>query len=127
MIIELFFISLLQNGNFVGPIIVVLLMMFSGFGVNLRDIPYLLKWGTEVSFLRYGLEAMVAAIYDKRGILPCYTLYCHYKYPTKFLEEVAMPTDKFNVDVFALLLTLLITRIAAYFMLRMRVRARVSI
>ncbi|VVC36020.1 Hypothetical protein CINCED_3A016345 [Cinara cedri] len=115
------------NGNFVGPIIVVLLMMFSGFGVNLRDIPHMLKWGTEISFLRYGLEALVAAIYDKRGILPCYTLYCHYKYPAKFLEEVAMPTDKFYADVFALLITLLITRVAAYFMLRMRIKARVSI
>ncbi|XP_025419247.1 ATP-binding cassette sub-family G member 4-like [Sipha flava] len=114
------------NGNFVGPIIVVLLMMFSGFGVNLRDIPYLLKWGTEISFLRYGLEALIAAIYDKRGILPCYELYCHYKYPEKFLEEIAMTTDKFNKDVFVLVVTLLITRIAAYFMLRLRVKARVS-
>jgi len=115
------------NGNFVGPIIVVLLMMFSGFGVNLRDIPYMLKWGTEISFMRYGLEAFVAVIYDKRGILPCYELYCHYKYPAKFLEEVAMTTDQFYNDVVALLVTLLITRVAAYFMLRLRVKARVSI
>ncbi|XP_060833391.1 ATP-binding cassette subfamily G member 4 isoform X3 [Rhopalosiphum padi] len=115
------------NGNFVGPIIVVLLMVFSGFGVNLRDIPYLLKWGTEISFLRYGLDALVAAIYDKRGILPCYSLYCHYKYPTKFLDEVAMTTDHFNYDVYALVITLLITRVVAYFLLRLRVRSRVSL
>lgn len=102
-------------------------MMFSGFGVNLRDIPYLLKWGTEISFLRYGLEALVAVIYKNRGILPCYELYCHYKNPIKFLEEVAMTTEEFNFDVFALVLTLLITRIAAYFMLRLRVKARVSL
>lgn len=102
-------------------------MMFSGFGVNLRDIPHLLKWGTEISFLRYGLDALVAAIYDKRGILPCYELYCHYKFPKKFLEEIAMTTDKFNNDVFALVVTLIITRVTAYFMLRLRVKTRVSI
>lgn len=116
-----------QNGNFVGPIIVVLLMMFSGFGVNLRDIPYLLKWGTEISFLRYGLEALVAAIYDAREILPCYEYYCHYRYPKMFLNEVAMTTDGFGKDVIALVITLLITRVVAYFMLRLRVNARVSI
>lgn len=110
-----------------GPIIVVLLMMFSGFGVNLRDIPYLLKWGTNVSYLRYGLEAFVAAIYDQRGILPCHELYCHYKHPSKFLYEVAMTTDQFNSDVFALVVTLIVTRVFAYFMLRLRVKARVSL
>lgn len=110
-----------------GPIIVVLLMVFSGFGVNLRDMPHLLKWGTDVSFMRYGLEAFVAAIYDKRGVLACHELYCHYKYPVKFLNEVAMTTDKYYNDVLALLITLLITRTAAYFMLRLRVRARASL
>lgn len=123
----IFFVFCFQNGNFVGPVIVVLLMMFSGFGVNLRDIPHLLKWGTDISFLRYGLEALVAAIYNERGILPCNTLYCHYRYPKNFLDEVAMTTDKFWFDVVALVITLLITRITAYFMLRLRIKSRVSL
>lgn len=102
-------------------------MMFSGFGVNLRDIPYFLKWGTEISFLRYGLEALIAAIYDNRSVLPCNELYCHYKYTESFLKEIAMPTDRFNFDVSVLVATLLITRIFAYFMLRLRIKARVSL
>ncbi|XP_050440575.1 ATP-binding cassette subfamily G member 4 [Adelges cooleyi] len=115
------------NGNFVGPIIVVMLMMFSGFGVNLRDIPCYLKWGTYISFLRYGLEALVAAIYKDRPLLPCDDLYCHYKYSAKFLYEVAMPVDQFGNDVIALLISLVVTRVAAYYMLRLRVRARESL
>jgi len=115
------------NGNFVGPIIVVLLMMFSGFGVNLRDIPRKLKWGTEISFLRYGLDALVAAMYDNRETLYCPDLYCHYKNPKKFLDEVAMSTDNFKYDVYVLIVILMITRIAAYFLLRFRVKARVSL
>ncbi|OAD59625.1 ATP-binding cassette sub-family G member 4 [Eufriesea mexicana] len=44
------------NGTFLGPTLSVPMMMFAGFGVSLRDIPIYLKWGTYISFLRYGLE-----------------------------------------------------------------------
>ncbi|XP_050548541.1 ATP-binding cassette sub-family G member 4 [Daktulosphaira vitifoliae] len=115
------------NGNFVGPIIVVVLMMFSGFGVNVRDIPDYLKWGTYISFLRYALEAIVSTIYNGRDILTCNTLYCHYKYSTKFLKEVAMPVDQFGKDIIALLINLVIFRLAAYYLLRLRIRTRVSL
>ncbi|EZA48482.1 ATP-binding cassette sub-family G member [Ooceraea biroi] len=44
------------NGTFIGPTLAVALMMFSGFGILLRDLPSYLKWGSYVSYLRYGLE-----------------------------------------------------------------------
>lgn len=39
-----------------GPTLAVPIMMFAGFGVSLRDLPQYLKWGTYLSYLRYGLE-----------------------------------------------------------------------
>ncbi|KAJ9595314.1 hypothetical protein L9F63_027301, partial [Diploptera punctata] len=51
------------NGTFLGPTLSVPLMMFAGYGVNLRDMPKYLKWGTYISYLRYGLEGYVSAIY----------------------------------------------------------------
>ncbi|KAL0103647.1 hypothetical protein PUN28_017727 [Cardiocondyla obscurior] len=97
-------------------------MMFAGFGVSLRDLPSYLKWGTYVSYLRYGLEGFVGAIYGlDRPILECKEkgeLYCHYKYPSKFLSDIAMQGDQFWNDVIALATILLITRCGAYILLR---------
>lgn len=57
------------------------MMMFAGFGVTLRDLPSYLKWGSHISFLRYGLEGVVGAIYGQgREMLACQeALYCHYR------------------------------------------------
>ncbi|KAL6263485.1 hypothetical protein P5V15_006276 [Pogonomyrmex californicus] len=110
------------NGTFMGPTISVPLMMFAGFGVSLRDLPNYLKWGSYLSYLRYGLEGYVGAIYGlDRPILECKEkaeLYCHYKYTSKFLSDIAMRGDQFWNDIIALTTILLITRCCAYILLR---------
>jgi len=99
-------------------------MMFAGFGVTLRDMPSYLQWGTYVSYLRYGLEGYVSAIYGYgRKVLDCVELYCHYRFPDKFLHEIAMTGDQFWNDVIALSITLLILRMLAYYLLRWKLRA----
>lgn len=57
-------------------------MMFAGFGVTLRDLPGYLKWGSHISYLRYGLEGYVGSIYgSNRSTLACdESAYCHYRY-----------------------------------------------
>ncbi|KAL4715525.1 hypothetical protein ACJJTC_009151 [Scirpophaga incertulas] len=69
------------NGTFLGPTLSVPMMMFAGFGVTLRDLPSYLYWGSYVSYLRYGLEGFIGAIYGlERPVLDCnQALYCHYK------------------------------------------------
>uniref|UniRef100_A0A1B6KVQ4 ABC transporter domain-containing protein n=1 Tax=Graphocephala atropunctata TaxID=36148 RepID=A0A1B6KVQ4_9HEMI len=112
------------NGTFVGPVLVVPMMMFSGFGVRITDIPAYLQWGTTFSYLRYSLEGYVAAIYENRTTLPCdHTLYCHYRYPRKFLEDVGMPDDQFWNDIIALTLTLVLAKVAAYLLLRWKIQS----
>lgn len=69
----------LQNGTFIGPVFAVPCMMFAGFGVTLRDLPGYLKWGSYISYLRYGLEGYVGALFYKREQLECEAFYCHYK------------------------------------------------
>lgn len=57
------------------------MMMFAGFGVTLRDLPSYMKWGSHISFMRYGLEGFVGAIYgENRTTLECdEAIYCHYR------------------------------------------------
>lgn len=111
------------NGTFAGPIFLVPMMMFSGFGVNLRDIPRYLVWGTHVSFFRYALEGFVEAIYGfNRRVFSCYEIYCHYRYPNKFLEEVAMTNINVPFAMGMLILTTFLVRIIGYYILLWKVR-----
>ncbi|KAJ8930259.1 hypothetical protein NQ314_016952 [Rhamnusium bicolor] len=113
------------NGTFLGPTLSVPMMMFAGFGVSLRDLPTFLYWGSYISYLRFGLEGIVGAVYGlNRGILDCpEDKYCHYKYPKKFLEDIAVKADQFDNDVIALILFLFILRITAYVVLRYKLMA----
>ncbi|KAG5321641.1 ABCG4 protein, partial [Pseudoatta argentina] len=110
------------NGTFIGPTLACPLMMFAGFGVSLRDLPSYLKWGSYISYLRYGLEGFVGAIYGlDRPTLDCKEkgeFYCHYKYPSKFLSDISMKGDQFWNDIIALAIILVITRCSAYLLLR---------
>ncbi|XP_034242718.1 ATP-binding cassette sub-family G member 4 [Thrips palmi] len=117
------------NGTFLAPTLSVPMMMFAGFGVSLRDMPAYLKWGTYVSYLRYGLEGYVGSIYGRnRTTLGCTSSmefhYCHYKYPTKFLTEIAnMDGNMYNVDLIVLAGILVLLRLVAYPVLRWKLFA----
>lgn len=117
-------IHLFQNGTFLGPTLSVPVMMFAGFGVTLRDLPSYLRWGSHISYLRYGLEGYVSAIYGYgREVLDCVELYCHYKFPDTFLHDIAMTGDQFWKDVIALSVIFLILRVATYGLLRWKLQA----
>lgn len=69
-----------KNGTFLAPTITIPMMMFAGFGVTLRDLPSYMRWGSHISFMRYGLEGFVGAIFGEgRKTLNCNAIYCHYK------------------------------------------------
>lgn len=112
------------NGTFVGPTLSVPIMMFSGFGVSLKDLPHYLQWGSYVSYLKYGLEGYLAAIYGDRGVLPCKgkdTIYCHYRYPNKFLTDIAMTGDQFWNDIIFLSVSVILSRLCAFVFLKWKI------
>ncbi|XP_058790529.1 ATP-binding cassette sub-family G member 4-like [Phymastichus coffea] len=116
------------NGTFLAPTLSVPMMMFAGFGVSLRDLPSYLYWGTYISYLRYGLEGYVNAIYGlNRGPLECHNDdldFCYYKDPRKFLKDVvAMRDDQFWIDFGALSSIVIAMRLAAYYLLRWKLMA----
>lgn len=100
-------------------------MMFAGFGVTLKDMPRILYPGTYISYLKYGLEGMVGAIYGgNRATLECELAdYCHYKYPHKFLSEISMRGDRFWYDVIWLSVMVIVFRIACFFVLKGKIMA----
>lgn len=99
-------------------------MMFAGFGVTLRDLPPYLYWGTYFSYLRYGFEGIVSAIYGwDRETLTCEDgMYCHYKYPEKLLTDMSMRGDGFWHDMNCLLFIFVLLRITAYWLLKWKLQ-----
>uniref|UniRef100_A0A1B0ABB5 ABC transporter domain-containing protein n=1 Tax=Glossina pallidipes TaxID=7398 RepID=A0A1B0ABB5_GLOPL len=113
------------NGTFLAPVLNIPMMMFAGFGVTLRDLPSYLKWGSHISYLRYALEGFVGGVYgENRGVLECEEApYCHYRYPKKFLEEIAMRGDQFWFDIIALCVTIAIFRLISYVVLKAKIKS----
>lgn len=114
-----------QDGTFLGPTLTVPMMMFAGFGVSLRDLPGYLYWGSYISYLRFGLEGVVGAIYGlDRPTIGCPDdQYCHYRYPKKFLEDIGVKSDQFSNDVIALILFWFLLRAFSFVVLKYKLHA----
>lgn len=73
-----------QNSVFMGPAMSVPLMLLAVYGIGSGDDPLPIVWrlARACSFLRYGIEGLVAAIYGPpRNDLVCpdHVDYCEYK------------------------------------------------
>ncbi|XP_015369898.1 PREDICTED: ATP-binding cassette sub-family G member 1-like isoform X1 [Diuraphis noxia] len=79
----------LKISVFVGPVFVVLLSVF-GFAIRFPDVPSMYVWLHHFSFIRASFQSIMYSLYGlDRGILPCSDeMYCHYKNPVKFLNEM---------------------------------------
>ncbi|XP_016944917.2 ATP-binding cassette sub-family G member 1 isoform X1 [Drosophila suzukii] len=109
----------IETGVFLGPVTTIPTILFSGFFVNFDTIPGYLQWVTYVSYVRYGFEGAMVAIYGMdRPKMHCNQMYCHYRMPKKFLEEMSMDNALFWVDAVALIGIFFALRIIAYFVLR---------
>ncbi|KAJ9580519.1 hypothetical protein L9F63_024285, partial [Diploptera punctata] len=114
-----------ENGVFFGPVASVPILLFSGFFVNFNTIPGYLQWVPYVSYIRYGFEGAMISIYGYgRGKLSCSEAYCHFRNPTKFLEEMDMATAEYWIDAVALVGFFLLLRCVAYFVLRLKLRSQ---
>ncbi|KAJ8688399.1 hypothetical protein QAD02_024194 [Eretmocerus hayati] len=118
------------NGTFLAPTLSVPMMMFAGFGVALKDMPGYLNWGTYISYLRYGLEGYVNAIYGMmRPDLVCPKTdddidFCITKRPSIFVKKyIGMEDDQFWTDITALCYILVVMRIACYVTMRWKLSA----
>ncbi|XP_022912479.1 ATP-binding cassette sub-family G member 4-like [Onthophagus taurus] len=114
----------IEAGVFLGPITTIPMVLFSGFFAKLGDIPPYLSWLSYVTYVRYSFEGTMIAIYGlDREKLECNEMYCHFKYPKKFLGEMAMNDDlnTYLIDLAALAGFFVIVRVFAYFSLRVKI------
>ncbi|XP_017885889.1 ATP-binding cassette sub-family G member 1-like [Ceratina calcarata] len=81
---------------FAGPIIAVLFSVF-GFCVRYMDTPAMFRWMFHISYFRASFHSLLQTVYGfDRLDLKCDDFYCHYKKPTKFLQEMDIDTNVAN-------------------------------
>lgn len=111
-----------EAGVFLGPVSTIPTILFSGFFVNFDTIPGYLQWVTWVSYVRYAFEGAMISIYGMdRDKLECSEMYCHFRSPKKFLEEMSMDKSEYWLDATALIVIFIALRFIAYFVLRWKI------
>lgn len=111
-----------EAGVFLGPVSTIPTMLFSGFFVNFDTIPGYLQWVPWISYVRYAFEGAMISIYGMdRAKLQCSEIYCHFRSPKKFLEEMSMDKSEYWLDALALTVIFIGLRIIAYFVLRWKI------
>lgn len=113
-----------ETGVFLGPVSTIPIILFSGFFVNFDVIPKYLQWLTYVSYVRYGFEGAMVSVYGMdRAKLACEEMYCHYRSPQKFLEEMSMDKAEYWIDATALFCLFIGLRVVAYLVLRWKLHS----
>ncbi|XP_014486774.1 PREDICTED: ATP-binding cassette sub-family G member 4-like [Dinoponera quadriceps] len=114
-----------QNSVIFGPFVILPFMIFSGFFVRIRDAHPYLQWLFHTSFLKYGFEGLMIAIYgNNRAKLKCSADYCHFAIPEKLLSEVDMKYADYWFNMTVLIVLYIVLNIVAYITLKIRVKKR---
>lgn len=110
---------------FVGPAASVPIMLLAvyGMGTGSDGIPWHIRIAMSFSFLRYGLEGIVFAIYgNDRPDLPCpiEEIHCIYRNPKQLIEVMGLGHAQFWPNFFVLLLVFILFRLTSLYLLRQR-------
>ncbi|XP_057704799.1 ATP-binding cassette sub-family G member 4-like isoform X5 [Corythoichthys intestinalis] len=113
-----------QVAAFVGPITAIPIVLFSGFFVTFKNIPYYLRWISYTCFVRYGFEGVLHSIYGlDRKNLECKEQMCNFEEPQNILQMWDVPEGIIYVDFIILGVFFTIIRVVTYVILRYRIRA----
>nr|CAD7260115.1 unnamed protein product [Timema shepardi] len=111
----------IQNGMVFGPLFIMPFTIFSGFFIHMNDASIYFRWLFHLSYLKYGLECMVWAVYGyERTGLVCNDIYCHYRSPIQFLKELDMHNNSYWYNILILVVMFFLLRLISFLILLFR-------
>jgi ATP-binding cassette, subfamily G (WHITE), member 1 len=116
---------------FVGPVLTVPLMLLAVYGIGngKADIPIYVRALMSISYLRYGLEGIMDAIYgSNRADMKCPDDedFCPYTKPKFLMRIMGFEDVDFTVSIVALVVFYLFFNVAAFLMIRRRLSLKTS-
>lgn len=115
-----------QNSVIFGPFAIMPFVLFSGFFVHLKDAHPYSHWLFRMSFVKYGFEGLITAIYGyDRAKLKCSADYCHFAIPETFLKEIGMKHVDYWYNMTVMILLCIALDIVAFIVLKIRVKKRI--
>lgn len=99
------------------------MLVFSGFLVLFRHMPVFMRYVSDFSVHKYGLEALVVALYEHgRTDIKCPNdvIYCHYSKSEIILKELGMDSQSFYLNLLKIAFQLFLFKGLSYFTLRRR-------
>ncbi|XP_070153216.1 ATP-binding cassette sub-family G member 1-like isoform X2 [Polyergus mexicanus] len=120
------------NGIFVGSVIYCIMILAAVQGLGLpTSLSIYRKLFMYSSFVRYGLEALIVAMYGfNRQRLPCPMKeeYCNYSSPKEIFRIIALKNaPNYWVDLLALIIIFIIFKITFYYLLKQRMQPNKTI
>lgn len=100
-----------------------MLLAVYGMGTGSHQIPILIRIAMYFSYIRYGLEGLVMAIYGsgrKGMVCPPEEIFCEIRYPDELLKQVGMENVNYWFDIGALTVVFILLKLMSYFLLKMR-------
>ncbi|XP_039950237.1 ATP-binding cassette sub-family G member 1 [Bactrocera tryoni] len=122
----------LVNAMFMGPVVAVPLILLSCYGIGYGKAVYihpLMRYLMQLSYLRHGMEGLVAALYgyDREDLhCPETEVFCMFKKSKFLLMILGFENLNYVFSVACLVLFYIIFTLAAYFMIRQRLSLRTS-
>ncbi|GLG98643.1 ATP-binding cassette sub-family G member 1-like protein [Gryllus bimaculatus] len=118
-----------NNGMFIGSASTVpfMLLAVQGLGTGLAGLPILTRVAMHFSYMRYGLEGLVLAVYGfGRGKLQCPLdeEYCPYRHPKQILRETGLEDASLLQAFGGLVGSYVAFRAVSYVLLRWRLSTR---
>ncbi|KAF5302198.1 hypothetical protein FQA39_LY10237 [Lamprigera yunnana] len=114
------------NSMFMGPCLSVPLMLLAVYGIGQgNDIPILIRIAMYFSYLRYGMEGLIVAVYGNgRPILACpeEETICPLRSPKHLIAFMGMENVIFGVNVLALVICFFVFRLTSFYLLRQRLQ-----
>lgn len=116
----------IQNAMFVGPVLTVPMMLLAIYGIGNGPVepPIYVRLLMSSSYLRYGMEGLIAAIYGyDRGRTECpdAEVYCAFSSADYLRQFMGFGEADFAVAMAGLAFYYVLFTVAAFFMVRMRI------
>lgn len=115
------------NGSIVGPASLAPLLVLACYGLGFG--PYIeefMKVLMRLSYLRYGVTGFAIALYEDRDYIECPDDLCLYSDPKLIIRDLGMETDKYHIQILALLGFTVLHKILGYLFLKYRLTTEFS-